>query len=50
MTTNGCCAAFNDVYFIRALYKYKTDDKKIDEPCLSKFLNHWQYLEMYRNV
>lgn len=44
MTTNGYCAALNDVYFIRELYECKTDNTKINESCLSKFLNHWWYL------
>lgn len=34
----------NNVFFIRALYKYKTNNKKIAELCLSKFLNLLQYL------
>lgn len=38
--TNVSNALFNYVYFIRALYEYKTDDKTIAQSCLSKFLNH----------
>lgn len=37
-------ASLNYVYFIRALYKYKTNNKKIAKLCLSKCLNLLQYL------
>lgn len=42
MTTNVCDILLNDIYiyFIRALYEYKTDDKTISKICLSKCLKH----------
>jgi hypothetical protein len=37
-------APFNYINLIRTLNEYKSDDKKIADSCLSKFLNHLSYL------
>jgi len=42
--TNVSEAPFNDINLIRTLNEYKSDDKKIADACLSKFLNHLFYL------
>lgn len=37
-------APVNDILFIKKLYNYKNDDKKIAEIALKKFINHLWYL------
>lgn len=40
MALNVCDIPLNDVYFVRALYEYKTDNKTILDSNLSTFLNN----------
>ncbi|KAL4097880.1 hypothetical protein QTP88_022583 [Uroleucon formosanum] len=41
---NAIKAPINDILFIKKLYNYKNDDKKIAETALKKFINHLWYL------
>ncbi|KAL4127287.1 hypothetical protein QTP88_011464 [Uroleucon formosanum] len=41
---NAIKAPINDILFIKKLYNYKNDDKKIAETALKKFIKHLWYL------
>lgn len=43
-STNAIIAPMNDIYFLKTLNAYKTDDKEVAEKAISKIINHLWYL------